>query len=72
MTDVRRQAPWLADDADLAVLGPPLPAFGIRPVSYDLLVVGAGIVGCTVALDAVRRGMSVALIEAGPSAGGGV
>jgi glycerol-3-phosphate dehydrogenase len=38
--------------------------------SFDVLVVGGGITGAGVALDAVARGLSVALVEAGDFAGG--
>src|SRR5437762_14361390 len=38
--------------------------------SYDLLVVGGGITGAGVALDAALRGMRVALIEKGEFASG--
>jgi glycerol-3-phosphate dehydrogenase len=37
---------------------------------FDVLVVGAGITGCGVALDAVSRGLSVALVDAGDIAAG--
>ena len=30
---------------------------------YDLLVIGGGITGCGIALDAISRGLSVALVE---------
>ena len=36
----------------------------------DLLVIGAGASGATVAYEAVRRGLSVALLEAGDISGG--
>jgi FAD dependent oxidoreductase TIGR03364 len=39
-----------------------------RPHKYDLAVVGAGIVGLACALAAVRRGLSVVVIERGPRA----
>jgi D-hydroxyproline dehydrogenase subunit beta len=39
-----------------------------RPHKYDLAVVGAGIVGLGCALAAVRRGLSVVVIERGPRA----
>ena len=38
--------------------------------SVDLLVIGAGASGATVAFEAVRRGLSVALLEAGDIGGG--
>jgi glycerol-3-phosphate dehydrogenase len=38
--------------------------------SYDLLVVGAGIVGAGIARDAARRGLSVAVVDMGDIAGG--
>lgn len=37
---------------------------------FDMLVVGGGVVGCGVALDAVTRGMKVALVEADDFAAG--
>lgn len=70
MTGARPHAPWR--DIDAAVPARPTAASGIRPVAYDVLVVGAGVVGCTAAIDAVRRGMSVALIESRAGAGEGV
>ncbi len=39
-----------------------------RPHKYDLAVVGAGIVGLACALAAVRRGLSVVVVERGPRA----
>ncbi len=36
----------------------------------DVLVIGGGVTGCGVALDAAARGLSVALLEAGDLAGG--
>ena len=38
--------------------------------TFDVLVVGAGIVGCRVALDAASVGLSVALVDRGDIAGG--
>jgi glycerol-3-phosphate dehydrogenase len=35
----------------------------LRAESFDLLVIGGGITGCGVALDAASRGLSVALVE---------
>jgi glycerol-3-phosphate dehydrogenase len=40
------------------------------PGSFDLLVVGGGITGAGIALDAAARGMSVALVERGDFASG--
>lgn len=37
---------------------------------YDLLVIGGGITGCGIALDAVLRGLKVALVDQGDFAGG--
>ena len=34
-----------------------------RPQQFDLLVVGGGITGCGIALDAAARGLQVALVE---------
>jgi glycerol-3-phosphate dehydrogenase len=42
----------------------------VGETSYDLLVVGGGITGVGVARDAVRRGLRVALVEAGDFAQG--
>src|SRR5260221_4024920 len=38
--------------------------------SFDLLVIGAGIIGARVALEAARAGLSVALVDAGDFGGG--
>ncbi|RRO94045.1 glycerol-3-phosphate dehydrogenase/oxidase, partial [Corynebacterium bovis] len=35
-----------------------------RPAHYDVVVVGAGVTGCGVALDAVTRGLTVLLVDA--------
>lgn len=48
------------------------PRSSVRPVCYDVAVVGAGVVGCTAALEAVRRGMSVVIIDAEVDAALGV
>jgi phytoene dehydrogenase-like protein len=42
-----------------------------RPVDYDLIVIGAGAIGVTIAMDAAERGLSTALVEArsGPGTG---
>jgi glycerol-3-phosphate dehydrogenase len=48
-------------------LGPPYRADALRRMSendFDVLVVGGGVVGAGVALDAVSRGLTVALVEA--------
>ena len=37
--------------------------FTLQNEHFDLLVVGGGITGCGIALDAALRGMKVALIE---------
>src|SRR5258706_12692960 len=37
---------------------------------FDLLVIGAGIIGARVALEAARAGLSVALVDAGDFGGG--
>ena len=37
---------------------------------YDLLVIGGGITGCGIALDAVLRGLNVVLVDQGDFAGG--
>ena len=39
-----------------------------RPEKFDLAVVGAGIIGLSCALAAVRRGLSVVVIERSPRA----
>lgn len=43
---------------------------GIRAGSFDVLVIGGGITGAGVALDAAARGLSVALVERGDFASG--
>jgi glycerol-3-phosphate dehydrogenase len=43
---------------------------GIRTGSFDMLVIGGGITGAGVALDAAARGLSVALVERGDFASG--
>lgn len=42
-----------------------------RPVDYDLIVIGAGAIGVTIAMDAAERGLSTAVVEArsGPGTG---
>lgn len=79
MTQARTNSPWLDRDvppADASVAAASsarrLGSTTIRAVSYDVLVVGAGVVGCTAALEAARRGMSVALIDAERDAARGV
>src|ERR1051326_3909801 len=37
---------------------------------FDLLVIGAGIIGARIAFEAARRGFSVALLDAGDFGGG--
>jgi len=41
----------------------------LRVQRFDLLVIGAGIVGCRVAYEAAREGLSVALVDAGDYGG---
>src|SRR6266540_2005844 len=41
----------------------------LRGQKFDLLVIGAGIVGCRVAYEAAREGLSVALVDAGDYGG---
>jgi glycerol-3-phosphate dehydrogenase len=41
----------------------------LRRQKFDLLVIGAGIVGCRVAYEAAREGLSVALVDAGDVGG---
>ncbi|RRO98965.1 glycerol-3-phosphate dehydrogenase/oxidase [Corynebacterium bovis] len=48
--------------ADLAALRDASDAG--RPAHYDVVVVGAGVTGCGVALDAVTRGLTVLLVDA--------
>ena len=53
---------------DSAVLGPAERAASLRRMAdetFDLVVVGGGVTGAGAALDAVTRGLSVALVEAG-------
>ncbi|HEX6472592.1 MAG TPA: glycerol-3-phosphate dehydrogenase/oxidase [Streptosporangiaceae bacterium] len=50
-----------------ASLGPAYRAHAVRDLAdheYDVLVIGGGVVGAGAALDAVSRGLSVALVEA--------
>jgi D-amino-acid dehydrogenase len=42
---------------------PPLQAPGATEISNDVLVIGAGIVGCSIALRVQRDGRSVLLID---------
>ena len=42
----------------------------MREESFDVVVIGGGVVGCGVALDAVTRGLSVALVESRDLAAG--
>lgn len=42
----------------------------LRRERFDVLVIGGGITGCGIALDAVSRGLSTALVERGDFAGG--
>lgn len=42
----------------------------LRREKFDLLVVGGGITGCGIALDAASRGLRVALVDKGDFAGG--
>ncbi|MGH4018758.1 MAG: glycerol-3-phosphate dehydrogenase/oxidase [Pseudonocardiaceae bacterium] len=54
-------------------LGPPERAVGWRRLAgeqFDLVVIGGGVVGSGVALDAATRGLSVALVEARDLASG--
>jgi|1185.fasta_scaffold21427_1 glycerol-3-phosphate dehydrogenase len=56
-----------------ASLGPAYRARAVRELSdqeFDVLVVGGGVVGAGAALDAVSRGLSVALVEAADWAAG--
>ena len=43
---------------------------GLADTRFDLLIVGAGIYGATIAWDAAQRGLSVALIDRGDFGGG--
>lgn len=42
----------------------------LKETNFDLLVIGGGITGCGIALDAVSRGLNVALVEKGDFASG--
>ncbi|MBM7620902.1 glycerol-3-phosphate dehydrogenase [Bacillus tianshenii] len=42
----------------------------MKEATYDILIVGGGITGCGIALDAASRGMKVALVEMQDFAGG--
>jgi glycerol-3-phosphate dehydrogenase len=56
-----------------ARLGPPERAAAVRRLredTFDVLVVGGGVVGCGTALDASTRGLSTALVEARDFAAG--
>jgi glycerol-3-phosphate dehydrogenase len=50
--------------------GTPGATAGADPARFDLLVIGAGASGAMVALEAARRGLSVALVEGGDIACG--
>ncbi|MFN3340735.1 MAG: FAD-dependent oxidoreductase, partial [Dietzia sp.] len=58
---------------DPATLSPAQRAEGLRRLAdeeFDVLVIGGGVVGTGVALDAATRGLSVALVEARDYASG--
>lgn len=56
---------------DLAAADPPAADLaGLAAADLDVLVIGGGIVGAGVALDAVTRGLRVGLLEAGDWGGG--
>src|SRR4051794_4031822 len=42
----------------------------LEPRAFDVLIIGAGIVGAATAWDAAQRGLGVALVEAGDFGGG--
>lgn len=69
MFDVGEQAEApLSPDAELMLSSGPLPTRGqalerAAAQEFDLLVIGGGITGVGIALDAVSRGLKVALIE---------
>jgi glycine/D-amino acid oxidase-like deaminating enzyme/nitrite reductase/ring-hydroxylating ferredoxin subunit len=47
-----------------------LPATSLEPAETDIVVVGAGIAGLTIALELVRRGARVMVLDDGPIGGG--
>ena len=60
-------------DTDQSRLGPAQRATNLARLAaeeFDVVVIGGGVVGCGAALDAVTRGLSVALIEARDLASG--
>ena len=65
--------PGTPDPARAAVLGPAQRAEALRRLgseTFDVVVIGGGVVGTGVALDAASRGLSVALVEARDFAAG--
>jgi glycerol-3-phosphate dehydrogenase len=63
-------APGLTERARLGPTERASNAAALAGGSFDVVVVGGGVVGCGVALDAVTRGLSVALVEARDIASG--
>lgn len=66
--NIKAELDWLAADEPLADRDAQLAK--LSGGTFDVLVIGGGITGAGVALDAVARGLSVALVEAGDFAGG--
>jgi glycerol-3-phosphate dehydrogenase len=65
--------PGTPDPAQAAVLGPAQRADALQRLgseTFDVVVIGGGVVGTGVALDAASRGLSVALVEARDFAAG--
>ncbi len=58
------------DLQNLSVLSRPKNLKNLKDYTFDLVVIGGGIIGAGVARDAASRGMSVALIEANDFASG--
>ena len=50
---------------------PGLPSVDVMVDSYDVIVVGAGVVGATTAYELARRGARVAVLDRAPDVGGG-
>src|SRR5919201_1224377 len=60
-------------DAAAPILGPDQRRRALermRSDRFDVVVVGGGVTGCGIALDAATRGLSVALVEMGDFAAG--
>src|SRR5205085_12697617 len=69
-TSVRRVMAGGADTARLSPDGRSAALAALRDAEFQVLVVGGGVVGAGIALDAVTRGLSVGLVEARDFAAG--